>query len=159
MGTKRNRRTQEEMLAHYQAQVEKLQAKIDGSYQDENENNVLKALKKRLRKTETALRSAGLVVNGVQAEDGMGWTRAPQAVKIAKTEKRLEDQRETLYRAEALVTALPFDVERLKALINASGIGDIVEFPTDLTPLEAPKTDEEHETAFIASEEGEQQEA
>lgn len=157
MGTKRNRRTQEEMLAHYQAQVEKIQAKIDGSYSDENENDVLKALKKRLRKVNTAHRSASLVVNGVQAEDGKGWTRAPQAVKIDKTVARLEDQRETLYRAEALIAALPFDVEKLEAAIAATEIGDIVEFPEDLTPLETPKTDEEHEAAFIATEENGQE--
>ena len=153
MGTKRNRRSREEMLAHYQAEVEKIQAKIDGSYSDENENDVLKALKKRLRNTETKLRSAGLVVNGVQKDDGKGWTRAPQSVKIDKTVARLADQRETLDRAEALLARLPFDMETLEALIAASNIGEIVEFPTDLTPLEAPKTDDEHETAFIATEE------
>ncbi len=157
MGTKRNRRSQAEMLAHYQAEVEKLQAKIDGSYQDENESNILKALKRRLRKTETAFRSAGLVVNGVQKDDGKGWTRAPQAVKIAKTEARLADQNETLDRAETLMAKLPFDVEVLTAAIKASEIGDIVEFPEGLTPLEAPKTDEEHEAAFIASEENGQE--
>lgn len=157
METKRNRRSREEMLAHYQAEVEKIQAKIDGSYSDEGENDLLKALKKRLRKTETALRSAGLVVNGVQKEDGKGWTRAPQSVKIDKTVVRLADQRETLDRAEALLAKLPFDMETLEALIAASNIGEIVEFPTDLTPLEAPKTDEEHEAAFIATEENGQE--
>ena len=146
--SKRNRKTREEMLAFRLAQVEKLQAQIDGSFQDESENAVLRSLNKRLRKTQTALRAAGITLNGTEV-------RSPIADKIAGTEKRLAAQVETMKNAEAYVASLPFDVERLEALIAASEQGDDVEFPKDLTNLgdEQERTDEEHEAAFIATEE------
>ncbi len=154
MGQKRVRRTRQQMLEDTLAKAEKLQAQIDGSYSDENENDVLKALKRRLRKTNTALRSARITLSGLTNEDGkIG--RKPISETIHRTRARLESQIETECRAEVMNTKLPFDVERLEALVAQSEIGDLVEFPDDLTPLgnEQARTDEEHEAAFIASEE------
>ena len=65
MGTKRNRRTQEEMLAHYKAKADALAAKIEGRGGDDAGSDLVANLKRRLRKTETALRSAQIMVNGV----------------------------------------------------------------------------------------------
>lgn len=154
MGQKRNRRTRQQMLEDTLAKAAKLQAQIDGSFKDENENDVLKALKRRLRKTQTALRSARITLNGLTHGDGKVG-RKPISETIERTRDRLASQIETQDRAEAFVAALPFDVERLEALIARTEIGDIVEFPTDLAPLgnEQKRTDEEHEAAFIASEE------
>ena len=156
MTDKRNRKTREEMLAVRLAQVAKLQAQIEGSYENEHENDVLKALKNRLRKTETALRAASVILNGITKEDGKGWQRAPQQEKIEATQRRLGDQLMAMKRAELVSATLPFDVEILTASIGAVEAGDTdVEFPTDLHSLKGdePKTDEEVEADFIASEE------
>jgi hypothetical protein len=158
MGQKRNRKSREEMLAFRLAQVEKLQAQIEGSYQDDSDGGVLKQLKKRLRATLTSLKGAGYTLNGVVREDGKGYSRSPIETKIAKTEARLESQIETKVRAEVMVAKLPFDVETLEATIAAAKAGEEVEFPEGLTPLGKPETDEEHETSFIAKEEEAQQE-
>jgi len=145
--TKRNRKTREEMLAHRLAQVEKLQAQIEGSYQDESENAVLKSLKKRLRRTNTVLKAADITING-------SGVRSSIADKILGTRKRLDSQIQTAENAEQFMASLPFDVERLEALIAASETGEDVEMPSDLTRLDdaEDRTDEEHEAAFIASE-------
>jgi len=146
--TKRNRKTREEMLAHRLAQVEKLQAQIEGSYQDESENAVLKSLKKRLRRTNTVLKAADITING-------SGVRSSIADKILGTRKRLDSQIQTAENAEQFMASLPFDVERLEALIAASETGEDVEMPSDLTRLDdaEDRTDEEHEAAFIAREE------
>ncbi len=160
MGNTRNRRTREEMLAHYEAEAERVRQQIAGSYKDESENAVLKQLAKRLRKTETELRAATITVNGVAGSEGKGWSKSPIDEKIATTEARLATQVETKARAEAFQASLPFDIERLQALVNAAKEGEDVEMPSDLTPLadEQERTDEEHEAAFIASEENEGEE-
>ena len=152
MGQKRNRKTREEMLAYRLAQVEKLQAQIAGTHQDDSESGILKQLKKRLRKTNTALKSAGYTLNGVVREDGKGYSRSPIDDKIAKTQERLESQVETKDRAEVMIAKLPFDVETLEATIAAAEAGEEVVFPEGLTPMGLPedRTDEEHEADFIA---------
>lgn len=153
---KRNRKTRDEMLAFRLAQVAKLEAQIEGSYQDDHENDTLKSLKNRLRKTQTALRAAGVILNGIVKEDGKGWQRAPQAEKIEGTRKRLADQEKALQRAELVSATLPFDVDILNVSITAIEAGDTeVEFPTGLHSLNGaePKTDEEVEADFIAKEE------
>lgn len=159
MADKRNRRTQEEMLAHYKAKADALQAKIEGRGGDEAGSDLVANLKRRLRKTETALRSAQIMLNGVVKEDGKGWQRAPIDEKIEMTRTRLQTQIDARDRADSMATTLPFDVNRLKLLIEAANVGEDVEFPNDLTPLRAPgatvKSDEEVESDFIANEEAE----
>lgn len=144
----RNRKTREEMLAFRLAQAEKLRAQIEGSYQDESENAVLKSLKARLRKTNTELRAARITIDGTDV-------RSSIADKILKTRERLASQIETMEHAEAFVASLPFDVERLEALVAACETGEEVEFPSDLTRLSSDqnRTDEEHEATYIANEE------
>ncbi len=151
---KRNRRTRAEMLEAALAKVAKLEAQIEGSYKDEDENDILKALKRRLRKTSTALRAARVTLNGLSNDEGK-IARKPISETISRTRDRLASQIETQHRAEKMSAKLPFDVETLEALIAKTEIGDIVEYPENLTPLgnEQERTDEEHETAFIAKEE------
>ena len=146
--TKRPRKTRQEMIAFRQAQLDKLIAQEEGSYRDESENAVLKALKKRLRNTNTELRAAGITLNGTEV-------RSSIQDKIAHTQRRMDTQLETQANAEVFVATLPFDVERLEALIAACEAGEDVEFPTDLTRLskDEDRTDEEHEAAYIANEE------
>lgn len=156
MSDKRNRRTREQMLAHYMEKVNRLEDQIAGREVEDASGDLVKSLKKRLRKTETALRSAQIMVNGITKDDGKGWQRAPIAEKIATTEARLEQQRDAAVYANEQTAALPFDVDRLKLLIAAAELGEDVEFPNDLKPLsrnETSKSDEETEADFIASEE------
>jgi hypothetical protein len=145
------------MLAHYAEKVQRLQDQIAGRDVEDASGDLVKSLKKRLRKTETALRSAQIMVNGITKDDGKGWQRAPIAEKIATTESRLEQQREAAVYANEQTAELPFDVDRLKLLISAAELGEDVEFPTDLKPLSRKegvvKSDEETEADFIASEE------
>lgn len=141
----RPRRTREEMIAKHEADILKLQAKIDGNFQDDGEDGVLKLLKKRLRNTNTELRAAGITLNGDDV-------RSSIQDKIAHTQRRMDTQLATQANAEEFAATLPFDVERLEALIAACEAGEEVEFPTDLTrlPKDKDRTDEEHEAAFIA---------
>lgn len=152
---KRNRRTREEMLAHYQAQIDRLNAAMEGGPDTSTEAGILKSLRNRLRKTQTALRAASITLNGDRKADGTGWVRPPIEEKIQKTERRLADQRETQARAASFVLDLPSDVTRLEALIAAGEQGEEIEYPKDLTPLtkDEERTDEEHEAAFIAKSE------
>ncbi len=151
--TKRNRKTRQEMLEVYQAKVAKLEAQIAGSFEDDTGGAIIKQLKKRLRKTQTALRAATVTIDGITGKDGKGWTRAPIADKIETTRKRLLSQIETQERAENFAAKLPFDVERLKALIELAEAGEEVEMPSDLTRFgkDAERSDEEHEAAAIAN--------
>ncbi len=157
MTQKRNRRTREEMLAHYEAEAQRVRDQIAGSYKDDSENAVLKQLKNRLKKTNTLQRTMRVVLDGVHGSEGKGWSKSPIAEKIEATEKRLASQIETRDRAEVYTAKLPFDIERLQALVEAAEAGEDVEMPSDLTPFpdEQNRTDEEHEAAFIASEEAE----
>lgn len=153
---KRNRRTQEEMLAHYQAEVAKLEAKIEGRYEDDGGTDMVKALKARLRKTTTALRAAQIMINGVVKADGKGWQRAPISEKIAGTRTRLMQQEDGENFATVQIIKLPDDVSRLTLLLEAATAGEDVEFPENLTPLsmkDTERSDDQIEADFIASEE------
>ena len=157
--TRAKRRTPEELAAHYAKLAEEYQAKAEAKARGEKVqgNSLVSKLKARLRKTETALRTASITLNGVPADGGKGWSRQPIDEKIARTQERLDSQIETQRRAEFFQAKLPFDVKRLNALIKAIEEGeDVNEFPSGLTPLNRDeKTDEEHEAAHIASMEGE----
>jgi hypothetical protein len=144
----RPRKTRAQVILDMEAKLEKYKAQEAGTFRDENENDILKALTKRLRKTNTALKAANITVNGTDI-------RSSIAAKIEGTQKRLQSQMETQERATEQMAKLPFDIERLEALIEAAEAGEEVEFPTDLTRLgdEQERTDEEHEAAFVASEE------
>lgn len=150
---RKKRATRAEMIAQMEEKLARYKAEEAGKVDTSSEAGILKALRKRLRKTETALRAAQVTLNGVAASDGKGWTRSPIDEKIAHTERRLASQIETKRKAEEQSAAYPFDVERLSALVAAAEAGETVEMPDDLTPLpnEQERTDEEHEAAFIAN--------
>ena len=149
---KRKRKTRKEMIELRKAQLEKLIAQEEGRFDETSENNVLKALEKRLRKVNTALKAANNTIHGVENSKG---ARTPSIEeKIAKTRARLESQLATQERAIRMAAALPDDVETLTAFIDAAKAGEDVEFPEGLTPLGDPqkRTDEEHEADFAAKE-------
>lgn len=156
MTDKRNRRSREEMLAHYMEKVSRLEDQIAGREVEDASGDLVKSLKRRLRKTETALRSAQIMVNGITKDDGRGWQRAPISEKIATTKTRLTQQIEDRDFADAQAAKLPSDVNQLRLLIEAAEAGEDVEFPTNLSPLslnEASRSDDEIEADFIAGEE------
>lgn len=148
------KRNPAEMKAHYLEMAQQCQDRIDGKEIEDRGGDIIKSLKGRLRKTETALRSAQVLVNGITSDDGKGWTKAPQSEKIVKTRARLAQQIDALERAEEFAAALPFDVNRLQDLVKAAELGEEVEMPTDLRPLKRQTTsDEEVEADFIANQE------
>jgi DNA repair ATPase RecN len=150
---KRNRKTRKEMIEFRKAQLEKLIAQEEGNYEDKNENNVLKAMEKRLVKVNRALKAATNTLQGVENAKG---ARTPSIEeKIAKTKARLESQQGTEARAIVMASKLPADVETLTAFIDAAKAGEDVEFPEGLTSLGDPqkRTDEEHEADFSAQQE------
>ena len=140
----RSRKTRDEMIAATEAKLAKLLAQKEGTFSDENENNVLKGLKARLRKTKTVLASMKLLRTGSDGKSSI-------VEKIKATEKRLASQKESKDRADKFLVELPFDVKTLEALIEASEAGEDVEFPSDLTRLtaEGEKTTEEHEAKAL----------
>lgn len=142
--TKRARKTRAEMIAATQLKLEKLLAQEAGTFSDENESNVLKGLKARLRKTNTVLASMRLLRNGSEGKSSI-------VEKIKATEKRLASQIESKNRADKFIAELPFDVQQLEALIEAGEAGEAVEFPSDLTRLtdDQDKTPEEHEAKAL----------
>lgn len=142
---KRNRRTKAEMAEHYRKLAEQYEAELDGKVDTSTTGGVLKALRAALRKRETELRSAVITLDGAEGRSSID-------DKIAHTERRLESQRRTKENAEVMRARLPFDIERLSALVEAGEAGEEVEMPSDLTrlPGEQDRTDEEHEAAFIA---------
>jgi len=151
MGNKRNRRTDAEMLEHFKKEQARLEAKMAGKIDTSTESGKLKAIKRRLRKTTTELKAARFTLEGSQpGPDGKGMVRSSIDDKIKQTQARLASQIETRDRATAFAAKLPFDIERLEALLAAAEQGDDVDMPDDLTPLsdESKRTDEEHEAAF-----------
>lgn len=146
----RNRRTQTQMLAHFEAEAERLRNAIAGKPDTASESGVLKSLKRRLRKTQTELRAANLTINGQTNTEG-GVMRKPIADTIEATKARVASQIETRDRANEFQARLPMDVERLEALIASAEQGDTVEFPSDLTRLsdDQDKTTEQHEASAV----------
>lgn len=154
--TTRNRRTDAQMLAHYKAEQERIEAKMAGKPDTTSENGIMKSLKARLRKTQTELRAATIVINGQNSSDG-GVMRKPIADTIKATRARLASQIETKERAELFMAQAPFSVEVLQATLASADQGDDVTFPEDLVKLadEQGKTDEQHEAAAVVSQQDE----
>tara|TARA_R110002096_G_scaffold160724_2_gene327013 strand:- start:6 stop:494 length:489 start_codon:yes stop_codon:yes gene_type:complete len=138
------------MLAHFEAEAERLRNAIAGKPDTASESGVLKSLKRRLRKTQTELRAANLTINGQTNTEG-GVMRKPIADTIEATKARVASQIETRDRANEFQARLPMDVERLEALIASAEQGDTVEFPSDLTRLsdDQDKTTEQHEASAV----------
>ncbi len=157
--TTRNRRTQAQMLEHFEAEAQRMRDAIAGKPDTTTENGILKSLKARLRKTNTEMRSASAIVNGILSKDGTTVLRGPIMDKITATEARLRSQIETRNNAEEFLAKVAFSIETLETTIASAEQGDEVTFPTDLVPLpsDQDRTPDEHEVAFITkdNEEGE----
>lgn len=149
----RTRKTRSQMIELRRAQLAKLEAQEEGTYSDNSENGILKQLKARRRKCNTTLKGARNLLRGVRKADGTGWARSPISEKIELAETRLENHKESEERANVFDVKLPFDIERLDALIQTAEAGAIVDFPTDLTRLgrDEDRTDDEHEAMELVS--------
>lgn len=141
---KRNRKSRKEMIVELQARLDKAIAQEAGTFSEENDNNALKGIKTRLRKTKTVLASMELLRNGSDGKSSI-------VDKIKATEKRLASQIESKNRADKFLAELPFDVTQLEALVEAGEAGETVEFPEGLTKLtdDQEKTPEEHEAKAL----------
>lgn len=153
-GQKRKRATREEMMARLQAKLERLQAQKEGTYVPDDETLTLKRLRSALRKRHTAMGNARMLLNGRPATEKSPAMNSIDE-KIANAEKRLADLHTAKARAEEQLANLPFDIERLEAIIGVAETGTDVEFPTGLYPLpsEQDRTEAEVEASVANSDE------
>jgi len=143
-------------IAELKAKKARYEAKIAGTYDESSETNTLKALEKRLSKTNRELKSAQFVINGKpRGDNGKGWAKLPIAEAIKRLDERMDSHLETQERAKERILQLPLDQTRLTNLIELAKTGEDVEFPTNLYSFgtEQERTDEEHEAIFITDEE------
>lgn len=148
--TRQKRRTDEEMLAHFEAEkqriLDRMQAKAEGRPVTEG-SGLSSRLKRAKRTRETALHRAQVAVNG-KAATAKSPALPTIEEKIERAQKRLDDLIETQNRALEQIAELPKDIERLELLIEAEAAGDDVEFPKGLyrLPGEGEQTEGEAET-------------
>jgi predicted glycoside hydrolase/deacetylase ChbG (UPF0249 family) len=149
---KRNRRTRVEMLAALEAKLEKLKAQVSGTYDPTSDEGTFieKRLRRAIRRRNTALGNAQTLMDGRQATERSP-SVSPIDVKIENAEKRLTDLRAAKARAVEMQAQLPFDIERLEALLEKAEAGEDVEFPNDLyrLPNEGERTDAEIEAGSV----------
>lgn len=147
---KRNRRTRNEMIAAYEAKLARLKAQAEGTFDESDDDTyTVKRLRRAIRRRETAIGNAGTLLNGKAATEKS--PAVPSILsKIENAEKRLADLRLAQKRAHEITAQVPFDVEKLTALLERAEKGEAVEFPTDLyiLPGENDKTEAETEAAF-----------
>jgi hypothetical protein len=148
------KRTKEVLLAEANARVAKLTAQIEGTWVAENaEKTGVKAVKAAIRRRKTALHQAKVLING----------RAPTAKspalpgiygKIENAKLRLANMNEAADRGEAFIANLPFDIERLDALLELSEQeGEEIEVPNGLFKMggEEDITEAEHEANSVTA--------
>lgn len=150
---KRNRRTRVEMLAALEAKLEKLKAQVSGTYDPTTDKGTFieQRLRRAIRRRNTALGNAQTLMEGRPATERSP-SVSPIDTKIENAEKRLADLRAAKARAVEMQAQLPFDIERLEALLAKADEGEEVEFPNDLyrLPNEGERTDAEIEAGSVA---------
>jgi len=146
---KRNRRTRAEVAAELRARLAILEAKLAGNYDDSQEDGyIVKRLKAAIRRRETTLGTVETLLNGRKATEKSPQV-APIDEKIANAEKRLADLRASKVQALETQARVPFDIERLRGVLEMAERGEAVEFPTGLYLIPNEKTDAEHEAASV----------
>jgi len=131
---KRKHRTPEQRIADLQAEIAKLEAKKNGTYDPTQEGDTMSRLRAALRRRQTVLKEALMLRDG---RPGTAKSPAlnPLEVKIQNAEERLERLTRDKAIMEKRVANLPGDIERLELLIDAAEKGEEVEMPTDLLRL------------------------
>ena len=160
MGRKR-RATREEMIEATRLKLDKLIAQAAGTHEEDRESDSfqIKRVRRALRKRETLLHRAGVILNGkpATAQSPGGKTIDEQ---IEAMEARLEDKRATRANAIEQEAKLPFDIEALQTIVsnydNAEDPDSVdVSFPELEVAVDGDPTDSEVETdATLEGEEG-----
>ena len=152
-GGKRNRRTRVEMAAIYEAKLAKIKAQIAGNFDETADDSyMVTRLKRAIRRRETALTTAGTLLNGRAATE-----KSPMVPsigeKIANAEKRVADLRAAQNRAIEAQARVPFDVDVLRELLASAEKGEAVDFPTTLyvLPGENERTEAEIEAGSVSN--------
>lgn len=138
------RATRKEMIERKRAELEKLLAQEEGSYQEDTSSDSfqVKMMRKALRRRNTLLNHAQVAIDGKPAT---AKTPALSTIydKIARLEERLQDAYQTRDNAELAVARLPFDIENLEKALADYDAGEVEEvvwpelsFPTDADPTE-----------------------
>lgn len=152
-GGKRNRRTRLEMKAALEAKLAKLQAQIDGSYDESGDDSFLvKRLRRAIRRRETAMGNAATLLGGRAATEKSPAVASIDS-KIENAEKRLADLRLAKTRALEIQARVPFDIDVLRSSLEGAEAGTVLEFPTGLyvLPGESEKTDAEIEAGSVSN--------
>lgn len=149
--TRNNRRTRVEMKAALEAKLAKLQAQIDGNYDESGDDSFLtKRLRRAIRSRETALGVAETLLYGRAATE-----KSPAIggieTKIQNAEKRLADLFAAKQRAIETQARVPFDIDALRVALTGAEQGTVLEMPTGLYILPGEKTDAEIEAASVVS--------
>ena len=145
----RNRRTRAQMIADMETKLAKLRAQAEGKFDPSTDENYgVKRLRSAIRRRETLLTTACVVLNGRAATD-----KSPAVAdidqKIANAEQRVANLRLTKDRAIEQTAALPGDIDTLRALLARAEAGETVEFPTTgLYPIPENKTEAETEAGM-----------
>jgi hypothetical protein len=147
MSKPRNKRkTRQEMIEFRQAQLAKLLAQEDGTYEGDGETTILKSLNRALKTRTKALFHARVLIDGrLPSDSGKSPAVNSIHVKIANAQSRLDMLNESKRRAEEAIANLPFDIDDLTDRVTLAEAGEDVEFPNDLYLLPGDKTDRENE--------------
>lgn len=148
---RRKRRSPEELYQEALAKAEMYKAKMEGTYQPENDSYGVKRIRAALRKRKTALHAAQVTIDGRASTDKSPALNGIDA-KIENAERRLEQLRETRERAMEQIAALPSDIETLSELVERIEDGEAEpEFPKGLhrLPGEGEQTEAEAEVASV----------
>jgi len=151
-GGKRNRRTREQIKAELEAKLAKINAKLNGTFvETDDESLLVKRLRRAIRKRETAIGNAGTLLTGRAATEKSPAIPTIDS-KIENAQKRLDDLRLAKNRAMEIQARVPFDIDRLRSALEGAEKGTVLEFPTELyiLPGEDEKTDAEHEAASVS---------
>lgn len=147
MSKPRNKRkTRQEMIAFREAQLAKLRAQEEGTYEGDGETTILKSLKRALKTRTKALFHARVLIDGrLPSDSGKSPAVNSIYVKIANAQNRVDMYHESKRRAEEQIAELPFDIESLTDLVTLAEAGEDIEFPDNLYRLPGDKTDRENE--------------
>lgn len=159
--SRKKRATREEVIASTRLKLEKLLAQEAGTHQEDESTDSfgIKMIRRALRKRETLLHRAGVILNGKPrtAQTPGGKTIDEQ---IEAMEARLTDKRKTRTNAIEQEAKLPFDIDSLQTIVsnydNAEDPTTVdVSFPELEVKVDGDPTDSEVEAdAALEGEEG-----
>ena len=144
------KRTSLEMYQFHLREAEKALARAEGRASEANEGSLVKRLKAALKRRNTLLGRAQVVVNGKLATAKSPATNTVED-KIENAIQRLADLRLTETNAIEQLAELPDDIERLTLLVEEAKAGTDVEFPSDMYRIPGVEEQTDSEAEFSAA--------